>query len=87
MGKDEAVVEGGDVVGLGVDMETIKKMADIQTGAEVVGVAEVLDMKGAEAVGEEVTVAGDGWAAAQGVVATRLSWGLVCLFALAKVLA
>lgn len=35
------VGEGEDGVGTEVDMETTKKMVDIQTGAEVVGVAEV----------------------------------------------
>ncbi|KAJ0112111.1 hypothetical protein Patl1_01618 [Pistacia atlantica] len=61
----------------GVDMDTIKKMMGIQTGAEVVGEAEVgvivePDMKEAEVEGAEfMAVAVEGWVGDQGVVAIK----------------
>lgn len=60
-----------------VDMETIKNMMGIQTGAEVVGEAEdgdivVPGMKEAEVEGAEVTrVGAEGRVAGQGVVAIK----------------
>lgn len=69
--------EGEDEVMPEVDMETIKNMMGIQTGAEVVGEAEVgaivvLDMKEAEVEAAEVTRAGvGGWVAGQGEAAIK----------------
>ncbi|KAL6978776.1 hypothetical protein U1Q18_020444 [Sarracenia purpurea var. burkii] len=47
MVEDKAVEEGQGVAGAGVDMETTKKMGDIQTGDEVVDAAGIQ-------IGEEV---------------------------------
>lgn len=69
--------EGEDEVMPEVDMETIKNMMGMQTGAEEVGEAEVgaivvLDMKEAEVEGAEVTPVGvEGWVAGQGVVTIK----------------
>ncbi|KAK6937668.1 DNA/RNA-binding protein Alba-like [Dillenia turbinata] len=88
MTMDGVVVEGEDVVGAGVAMETIKRMVGTQTGEEVVDEAEgeagvikdikVLDMKGGEVEGEAIwaevmDVGVDGQEAAPGVVETRQS--------------
>lgn len=76
MGEVGAVAEEGDEVGAEEDMQIIKKMVDIQTGALVVVVVVtaivVLDMEEGGAVAEAMAVDVAAWAHVQGVVVTSL---------------
>ncbi|KAF5741253.1 hypothetical protein HS088_TW10G00249 [Tripterygium wilfordii] len=84
MAEAGVVVEGEGGIGAGVDMETImeimketiKIMAGIQIGAEVVaeeevGAIAVLDMKEAEEGTEAMSVVVEGWVVSHGEVVTK----------------